>query len=118
ELPRGLDAALRPAVLLRLERVHLDRDLGRRDDLGQVDELPALELGAVAQIEVFGERIVLPAAGVFDGGAPPDARGSVEIEEAAAAVARGVLDDEVPVEEDGLRLRQMAVVAVRVLPAA
>src|SRR5438132_7933639 len=116
ELARGLDAALRPPVLLRLERVHLHRHFSRRNHFRQVDEAPARELRAVAQVQILGQRVVLPAPGVLDGGAPPDTSGPVEVEEASAAVARGVLDDEVAVEKDGLRLREVRVLAVQVLP--
>src|SRR5439155_16782190 len=79
--------------------------------LGQVDKPRAGELCPLAQIHVLGQRVVLPPAGILDGGTPPDAGGAVEIEEPAAAVARGVLDDEVAVEEDGLRLGEVRVVA-------
>jgi len=117
QLARGLDAALRPAVLLGLESVHFHRHFRRRDDLGQVDEPPASELRAIAEVQVLRQRVVLPPAGILDGRATPDARGAVEIEEPAAAVARRVLDDEVPVEEDGLCLGQVRVLAVEMLPA-
>ena len=59
---------------------------------------------------------MLPSAGILDGRAPPDSGRSVEVEEAAAAIARGVLDDEMAVEEDRLRLGQVRRVAVQVLP--
>ena len=58
--------ALGPAVGLLLEGDHLRRQLGRGAELREVDELPALELAAVAEVEVFGERVVLPAAAVVD----------------------------------------------------
>ena len=117
QLDAGLGAALGPAVGLLLEADHLRRQLGRGRVLGQVDELPALELGPVAQVQVFGQRVVLPAAGVVDRGAAPDAGGAVEVHEPAAAVAGRVLDDEVAVEEDRLALGQQAGVAVEVVPA-
>ena len=66
QLAAGLDRALGPAVLLRLEGVHLDRHFGRRDEVGQEDELPAAQLRAVAQVEILGQRVVLPAARVVD----------------------------------------------------
>jgi hypothetical protein len=52
---------------LLLEADHFRRKLGRGAELGQVDKLPALDLGAVAEVQVFGERVVLPAAGIVDG---------------------------------------------------
>ena len=48
DLAAGLDRALRPAVLLRLEGVHLDRHFRRRDEVLHEHELPAAQLGAVA----------------------------------------------------------------------
>ena len=117
QLDGGLHRALGPAVGLLLEADHFRRKLGRGAELRQVDELPALDLAAVAEIEVFGERVVLPAAGVVDGGAAPDAGRAVEVHEPAAAVAGGVLDDEVAVEEDRLALGEQRRIAVEVVPA-
>ena len=91
-------------MLLRLERVHLDRHFGRRDDVGHEHEPPAAQLRAVAEVEILGQRVVLPAAGVVDRRAPPDAGRAVEIEEAPAAVAAAVLEHEMAVEQDRLDL--------------
>ena len=63
-LDAGLDEPLGPARLLGFEGGHLDGQLRRALDLGQVFELPAGQLRAVAQVGVFGERVVLPAAAV------------------------------------------------------
>ena len=60
---------------------------------------------------------MLPAAGIVDGDAAPDARGAVEIEEASAAGACAVLDDEVAVEQDALDFGQRGIVAIQVGPA-
>src|SRR3712207_7858805 len=46
------------------------------------------ELRAVAQVEIFGQRVVLPPAAALDRLAAPDPGRSVEVEEAAGAVAR------------------------------
>ena len=80
-------------------------------------EAPAAQLRAIAQVEIFGQRVVLPAAGVVDRRAPPDARRAVEIEEAARPVAAAVLEHEVPVEQNRLDLREQRVVLVDVAPA-
>ena len=103
-------------MLLRLEGVHLDRQLRRRDVIGQEDELPAAQLRAIAEIEIFGQRVVLPAAGVADRLAPPDARRAVEVEEAPAAIAAAMLEHEVRVEKDRLDLGEERVVLVDVPP--
>src|SRR6476646_10910648 len=46
----GLDRALRPAMLLRLEAVHVDRQFRRRDNIREKNKFPARELGAITQI--------------------------------------------------------------------
>ena len=66
QLAARLHGPLRPAELLRLEGVHLDRHLGRRDQVGEEDELPAAKLRAVAEIQILGQRVVLPAAGIVN----------------------------------------------------
>ena len=115
-LPAGLDRALGPAVLLRLECAHLHRQLGRRHHVRQKDEPPAGKLSPVAQIQILGQRIVLPAAGRFDRGPPPDAGRAVEVEEASAAVPAPMLQHEVPVEEERLQPGKQRVAAVGVPP--
>jgi len=117
ELPAGLDGALGPAVLLALEAVDVHRQLRRHVELVQVEEAPAGQLGAVREVEVLGDRVVLPAAGLGDGPAAPDAGGAVEVEEAAAAVAGGVLDQEMAVQEDGLEPGEQGVPPVDVAPS-
>ena len=104
-------------MLLGFEAVHLGGQLGGRDEVGQVNEFPALELGAVAEVEVLGEGVVLPAAAALDAGAPPEAGRAVEIEEAPGAAAGGLLEHEVAVEEHGLDAGEERVGAVEVAPA-
>src|SRR6185436_19747886 len=87
------------------------------DQIRQEHEPPAFQLRAVAEIEIFGERIVLPAARVIDRLAPPHAGGAVEIEEAAGAIAAAMLQDEVGVQQNRLNLGQQRVVAIEVTPA-
>ena len=116
QLAAGLNRALRPAVLLRLERVHLHRHFRRRDEIRHEHELPAPELRAITEVEVLGERVVLPAARIIDRRAAPDACRPVEVEETAAAMAAAVLEDEMPVEKDRLDLREQRVVLVDVAP--
>ena len=80
-------------------------------------ELPAPQLSAVAQVQVFGQRVVLPAAAVDDRFAAPDPGGAVEVEEVPRAVAAAVLEHEVRVEQDRLDLREQRVIGVDVAPA-
>src|SRR5205823_8186694 len=99
----GLHRALGPAMRLLLEGDHLRGQFCRRGVLREIDELPSFDLATIAEVEIFRKRVMLPPAAVVDGGAAPHAGGAVEVHEASAAVAGGVLDDEVPVEEDRLR---------------
>src|SRR5580704_3908772 len=114
---RGLYQALGPASLLSFKAIHVDRQLGSAFDLRKIEKLPALELCSIGKIGVFGERIVLPTAGLINSCTAPYARSAVEIEKSAAAGARAMLDDEVAVEEDGFDLCEERVVAVEVRPA-
>ena len=117
QLAAGLNRPLGPAMLLGLERIHLHRQFRRHDDIGHEMELPAAQLGAVAEVQVFGQRVVLPAAAVDNRFAAPDPRGAVEVEEVARAVAPAVLQHEVRVEQDRLDLGEQRVVGVDVAPA-
>src|SRR5262249_20569034 len=56
-------------------------------------------------------------AGIVNGGRPPDTCRSVEVEEASAAITSAVLEDEMPVEQDRLDLREQRIVLVDVPPA-
>ena len=60
---------------------------------------------------------MLPAAAVGNGLAAPHAGGAVEVEVLAGARAGAMLQNKMPVEQDGLDLGQHAVVAVEVRPA-
>src|SRR5215831_128640 len=101
---RRLDRTFGPPVLLAFEGVHVHRHFRRGDDLGQEDELPSLQLSPIGQVEILGECVMLPTARFIDGAAAPDSGRAVEVEEAARAIAGGVLDDEVPVEKNRLSL--------------
>src|SRR5262249_39244665 len=116
-LPGNLRQAFGPARLLRLERVHFDGKLGRTLHVDVVNELPAAKLRTVGEVGIFGQRVVLPAAGVFDRFTAPHAGRAVEIKEAAFAIASAVLHHKVAVEQDGFNLCERGVVAVNVRPA-
>src|SRR5207248_3318006 len=102
---------------LLLKGQHFRRQFCRRAELWEINELPALELRAVTEIEVLSESIVLPAARVVDGGAPPHAGGPIEVHEPARSIARRVLDDEMPVQENRLRFGEQRRIAVEMIPA-
>ena len=113
----GLHQALGPPRLLGFEAVHVHGELGSALDMREVEKLPAFELRAIRKVGVFGEGVVLPAAGIVDGFAAPHAGGAIEIEESAAAGTRAMLDDEMAIEKDGLHVGQQRVVAVEIRPA-
>ena len=113
----ALGQAFGPAGLLDLEAVHVGGQFARALDFGQVDELPAFQLGAVGQVGVFGERVVLPAAGVFDHLFAEKAGRAVEVEEEAAAGAGNVFEHEVAVEQHGLHFGELVDGLVEIGPA-
>src|SRR4051812_48546079 len=104
-------------MLLGFEAIHINRQLGRCDDIGKEDEFPSGKLRAITQVEIFRERIVLPASCFFDARPPPQARSAIEIEEAAAAAARGLLEEQMPIEEHCLHLREQRIGAIQMTPA-
>src|SRR5262249_58781075 len=91
---------------------HFNGELSGTFDVLHISELPALELRAIGEVGVFGERVVLPATAVFDRLAAPHPGGSVEVEEHLAARPAAVLQDEMPVEQDGFHFGQERVIAV------
>src|SRR6266446_1003669 len=91
----GLHQALGPARLLCFEAVHIDGKFAGTFHVREIEKLPAFELCAIGKIRVFGQRVVLPAAGGIDRGAAPDSGGAVEIEERATARAAAVFYDKV-----------------------
>src|SRR5436190_1772516 len=107
---------LRPAMLLRLETVHIHRQLGRSDHVGQINKFPARELRAIAKIQVFAERISLPASTLLDTGTPPETRGPIEIEKPAATAARGLLKQKVPIQKNRLHSREQRIPTIKMPP--
>ena len=106
-----------PARLLRFEAVHVHGQLGGAFNLRQIEEFPAFELRAIRKVRVFGQRIVLPAAGIVNHFAAPHARRAVEIEKCAPPGTRAVLHHEVPVEQNRFHVGQQRIIAVQVGPA-
>lgn len=117
QFARGLDAALGPAPLLHQERGGRAREFGRHPDFVAQDEAPPRHLGPVADVEVLGQRIVMPSAGVQERLSAPHPRRTVELEEPATTVSPPLLDEEVAVQQKRLSARQPGFVLVEVLPA-
>ena len=90
---------------------------GGRDDVREEMELPSAQLSAIAEVEILGQRVVLPTARIVDRLSAPHAGRTVEVEEVLRAVAPAVFEDEVPVEQDRLDSRQQRIVLVDVAPA-
>src|ERR1700722_13868068 len=61
---------------------------------------------------------MLPAAGIVDGAAAPHTCSSVEVEKDTAASPAGMLEHEMPIQQDGFNLSEKRVVAVDVRPAS
>ena len=84
----------------------------------RVYEPPPFHLGSIAEVGVFGQRVMFPAAGRLDGSPPPHARRSVEVEKEPGEVPAAVLDGEVAVEKQGLHARQQRIVSIQPRPAS
>lgn len=117
QLARGLDTALGPAPLLHQERGRCARKFGRDTHLVPQDKAPPRHLGPVADVEILGQRIVIPATRVHERLSAPHPRRPVEFEEPATAVPPPLLHQEVPVQEERLRAGQPRFVLVEMLPA-
>jgi len=102
----GLDGSLCPAMLLRLKSVHVYRQLSGSHNIGQKNKFPALELSAIAKIEIFTQSIMLPPSALFNTCAPPKTGGSVKVEKAATPAASGLLEQKMPIEKDCLHARK------------
>src|ERR1700691_3843488 len=94
---RGLDQALGPTRLLRLEGGHLDGQFGGALNVLQITEFPALHLRAIAKVGVFGQGVVLPATRSVNRGAAPHAGSPVEIEKGDGARSPAVLENKVTI---------------------
>ncbi len=116
QLPGGLDTALRPSSLLELQRAELGRKLRRDLHVVPIHEPPPAQLCPVAQVQVLGERVRLPASRFLHTAATPHACRPVEVEEEARAVAGPVLDGEVGVQKERLRTGEPAPPGVQVAP--
>lgn len=115
-LPSRLNAPLSPPLLLHLEGQDIRWKFSRHTDIAQVLESPPLHLSAVAQVEVLGERVGLPAPCVEEALPPPNSRGAVEVEEAPRCVASTLLEVEVTVEQERLSPSEAVLLLIQVIP--
>ena len=117
QLARGLNTALGPAPLLHQERGGCARELGRDTHFVPQDEAPSRHLRPVADVEVLGQRVVMPSARVLKCLSTPHPRRPVELEEPATTVASPLFHQEVPVQQKPLGAGQPRFVLVEVVPA-
>src|SRR4051812_29278567 len=82
------------------------------------NEFPSHKLRAVTEIEILGQRIMLPATGLFDAGTPPKTSCSVKIKEPAASAPSGLLEQQMPVQKHRLNPGKERVPAVQMSPAS
>ena len=61
-----LNRTFGPTVLLVFEAIHVNGKLCRSLHFVEEDKSPALQLGPVAKVHVFCERVVVPAASIHD----------------------------------------------------
>src|ERR1700736_512903 len=112
----SLNGAFGPTMLLGLETIHVDWQLGRRHDVGKENKFPTSELGAIAQIEIFAKSVVLPAAGLLDARTAPKTGCAIEIKKASAAAARCLLEQKMAVQKHGLYPCEQRVASIQMAP--
>ena len=89
-------------MLLVFKSSHIDWKLSRGFNFFKKDELPALELGAVAKVHVLCKGVVLPSSGVNNRLLTPNSTGAVEGEESTGTITGGLLKLKVAVQKKGL----------------
>src|SRR5262249_43550200 len=117
EFQTNLHHALGPTTLLSLEGIYLHRDLGGGLFIKQGEKISARQMSAKNEVSIFRQCIRPAATTQLNSTTPPDTRGTVEVEEAAGAIARSLLNDEVTIEHDGLQTSQQIVISIDVGPA-
>src|SRR3989304_5487662 len=117
ELSRCFNGPLCPAELLGLQGIDLCRQLGRGGDIVEISEFSPAQLRTITEIEILGEGISMPVAGVLNCLLAPNAAGPVEIDEVAGLIPDILLDHKVAVKRHCLRAGQKRVFAVEMFPA-
>src|ERR1043166_7029605 len=103
-------------MLLRFEAIHIDWKFRRCDHIRQKNEFPPDELGAIAQIEIFGKRVMLPAAGIDNARFSPEPCRAIEIEETSAPTPGGLFQKQMAVQEHGLNAGEQRVSPIQMSP--
>src|SRR5690606_19536772 len=109
----------RPAKLLPLESLQLHRNFSRRFHIVEIKRLPAGQQAAIAQIQVFAQRVGLPPphSRVFNARPPPDAAVAIERKRQPPCLASPLFHHKVTVQRKRLAARQRRIVPVQVSPA-
>src|SRR5216110_962471 len=103
-------------MLLGFKPIHIDGKLGGSYNIGQKNEFPARELRAIAKIEIFTQRVMLPSPAFLDARASPEAGRSVEIEKAAAPAARSLLEQKMHIQEERLHPGEQRISTIQMAP--
>src|SRR4029453_14114048 len=104
-------------MLLGLNPIHIDWKLSGSYHVDQKNKFPARQLRAIAEIEIFTQRVVLPPAAFLDARASPQPGRSIEIEKAAAPAARGLLEQKMAIQEDRLHAGEQRISAIQMAPS-
>jgi len=116
-LAQALRRPFGPARLLGLVGGELRRHLARHGDVHDIAKAPALQKGAVAEIEILSEGVRRPATRVLDDLPPPDAARAVHRHRQPGAAARHLLDGEVLVDRQYLGAREQVIAVVEMRQA-
>ena len=109
-------ATFHPAELLGFDAVHLRRQFGRCLHILQIDDVPVVHLGPETEVQIFGQGVGLPAACILDGLFPPDSGCTVELQKMMAGLTAHLLDGEVNIELQGLKLGEQRKIVVEMGP--
>src|ERR1700726_2343582 len=86
-----LGKAFVPAALLLPPARQAVRQLARHGYGGEIQGTPSSHLGAVAEVEILGQRITMPSTRSLDRGSPPNAAGAIEGEDLTCPTSRRLL---------------------------
>src|SRR5205814_4025972 len=117
QLFTSMDGYFRPTMLLGLEAIHIDRKFRRGHNVGKENKFPPRQLRAITQIQILRQRVVLPAARLFNARFSPEPGCSVEVEKATTARTRGLFEDEMAVKKHRLHPGEQGIAAIQMAPA-
>ncbi len=121
-LPCMLDRTFRPA-LGPSELLGFDCRKNRRQfcwgfDFRSVYKLPSFSLGTVTQIQILGERVILPVSCIQNATFPPNSCRPIEVDKGPLLVSPRLLNQEMGIQGKSLQLCEDGIVLIEVRPAA